>query len=91
MFQLNLDWNVIWTKNATKEEVPEERRKESIYNALSQVATIMQNKFGREETMEYNLLNFQENVVLIEYPLLEGLSQGELEAVTEELLQTMFV
>ena len=41
--------------------------------------------------MDCNLITFQDNMVLVEFPLLAGRQQDELEIVTEELLQTMFV
>ena len=51
----------------------------------------MRSKFGRTETKEYELIVFAENSVVVEFPLLSGMSQGELEKITEELLMTYSV
>ena len=88
---MNLDWNTIWKKEASLDDISQERRKEWIYEILAKIVALMRKKFGTEETMDCNLITFQDNMVLVEFPLLAGRTQDYLEVVTEELLQTMFV
>ena len=88
---MNLDWTTLWKKKATLEEVTEEFRKEIIYDRLSQISSTMLSQFGRPETKEYNLIMMQDNIVVVEFPLLRGMSQGDLEEVVKQLLMTYTV
>ena len=51
----------------------------------------MSGMFGRVETKDCNVLNFDDNMVLVEFPQLAGKQQPELEEITLEFLQIMFV
>ena len=69
----------------------EEFRKEIIYDRLSQISSAMLTKFGRPETRDYNLIMMQDNIIVVEFPLLKGMSQGDLEEITTQLLMTYTV
>jgi len=68
-----LDWNTLWKKDATLDEVTEEFRKEIFYDKLNDISSIMLAKFGRPETREYNIIMTQDNIVMVEFPLLKGM------------------
>ena len=74
VFQLNLDWSTLWKKSASLDEVSNEKRKEIVYEVLSQVSSLMRSKYGRSETQDYEMIVFEENSVVVEYPLLRGMS-----------------
>jgi len=86
-----LDWNTLWKKGSTLEEVTEEFRREIFMDRLYDISSVMLAKFGRPETKEYNIIMTQDNMVVVEYPLLKGMPQGELEELTKLLLMTYTV
>jgi len=53
--------------------VSEEFRREIFTDRLYDISSIMLAKFGRPETKEYNIVMTQENIVVVEYPLLKGM------------------
>ena len=62
-----------------------------IFKAVDDVVDLMSGMFGRVETKDCNVLNFDDNMVLVEFPQLAGSKQPELEEITLEFLQIMFV
>ena len=49
---------------------------------------MMKRKFNRPEMKEFNILNFEDNNVLVEFPNLAGLNQEEIEEITNQLILT---
>ena len=61
-------------------------QREIVTKAIEDVVGLMSGMFGREETKDCNVINFDDNMVLVEFPQLAGTQQVELEEITLEFL-----
>ena len=91
VFQINLNKNLLGKFQGSDLSSSVDMNQESITKAISDVADLMSGMFGRTETQDCSVLSFDDNMVLVEFPRLAGSQQQELEQVTLELLQILFV
>ena len=91
VFQINLNKNLLGQFQGNELTSIMDLDGDLINKAIDDVVDLMSGMFGRTETRDCSVLSFEDNMVLVEFPRLAGSQQAELEQITLELLQILFV
>ena len=81
------DWDVLWSKEATEEQVRAEERREYIDEAMIEITQKMKRKHDLTALNEYTILGWKENSALVEYPNLTN-DKDVLAKIGSHLLKT---
>ena len=65
--------------DATMEEVTEPQRREWLEDTLTVVMLMMKRKYNHPEMTDFNIISFEENNVLVEFPSLKDQTKKDIE------------
>ena len=77
--------------DATIDEVPEQERKDWIEDTLRIVMLMMKRKFSHPKLTDFNVVSFEDNSVLVEFPSLTDQTKQNIETIATDLLKTVTI
>ena len=86
IFSMAINWSHLWHEGASLEEVHQDHRDHVIGDVLHEIGEQMDHLNDKHELTVFEIRKVQENLALVEYPHLSGLSEIELNIIANELL-----